>query len=309
MWPNRQVMYRGQKYWVEAASLCPKLTKTSDWLETPYKSRSVKKQRFCFITCNVSIFLAKHLEPHIYINADFYFFFSIHRWILWWENELKSMDLQVLVGQLCSGCFCSSSLHAKRGYPAVWSKSSHQTLDKKEKSCSYFLKCLFLLSAPVENGLTVPSLPDLWKIWAAQQKCSRFRIFPSILLAINLCLNHFKADMQTVIKIPLYMTVHLTGVHRWAFLSVPLTLTSSLWLQLCVVWYRIRARRVVLYLHGTELKHGSVMRCFHPHLVNSQVCLVFSWDWTTAHSSDICYRPSVSCMYVPVKLASVRLCH
>lgn len=186
MWPNRQVMYRGQKYWVEAASLCPKLTKTSDWLETPYKSRSVKKQRFCFITCNVSIFLAKHLEPHIYINADFYFFFSVHRWILWWENELQSMDLQVLVGQLCSGCFCSSSLHAKRGYPAVWSKSSHQTLDKKEKSCSYFLKCLFLLSAPVENGLTVPSLPDLWKIWAAQQKCSRFRIFPSILLAINL---------------------------------------------------------------------------------------------------------------------------
>lgn len=133
MWPNRQVMYRGQKYWVEAASLCPKLTKTSDWLETPYKSRSVKKQRFCFITCNVSIFLAKHLEPHIYINADFYFFFSVHRWILWWENELQSMDLQVLVGQLCSGCFCSSSLHAKRGYPAVWSKSSHQTLDKKEK--------------------------------------------------------------------------------------------------------------------------------------------------------------------------------
>lgn len=29
-----------------------------------------------------------------------------------------------------------------------------------------------------------------------------------------LCLNHFKADMQAVIKIPLYMTVHLTGVHR-----------------------------------------------------------------------------------------------
>lgn len=142
---------------------------------------------------------------------------------------------------------------------------------------------------------------------AEMQSLQDFSIYPTG--NKPLCLNHFKADMQTVIKIPLYMTVHLTGVHRWAFLSVPLTLTSSLWLQLCVVWYRIRARRVVLYLHGTELKHGSVMRCFHPHLVNSHVCLVFSWDWTTAHSSDICYRPSVSCMYVPVKLASVRLCH
>lgn len=40
---------------------------------------------------------------------------------------------------------------------------------------------------------------------------------------------------------------HLTRVHRLAFLSVPLTLTSSQWLQLRNVWCRIRtkARRVV----------------------------------------------------------------
>lgn len=122
-----------------------------------------------------------------------------------------------------------------------------------------------------------------------------------------LCLNHFKADMQTVIKIPLFMTVHLTGVHRWAFLSVPLTLTSSLWVQLCVVWYRIRARRCVVFAWH-RVKTWISNEVLPPtSSVNSQVCLVFSWDWTIAHSSDICYRPS--CMYVPVKLASVRLCH
>lgn len=141
-------------------------------------------------------------------------------------------------------------------------------LTRKEKTCSYFLKCLFRLSAPVENG--THSSESSWSLEnlsssAEMQSLQDFSVYPTC--NKPLCLNHFKADMQTAVTIPLYMTVHLTGVHRWAFLSVPLRLTSSLWLQLCVVWYRIRARCVVLYLHGTELKHGSVMRCFHLHLL------------------------------------------
>lgn len=176
----------------------------------------------------------------------------------------------------------------------------------------------------MEMGVIVLSLPNLWKrsattatermpagkaySWRKIMFKSCFWVRPQLLSCNkSLYLNHFWSTYAATGSLPSYSPcspfrpvmkispVSPTHIDKTS-LPVPPTLTPAPCdFSFVMSGIVLGPGPVVLYLHGTEFRHGSVMKFFHPHpkvmFIVRFVCSCVGFNASAlAHTSVICTR-------------------